>query len=591
MNNEQFRRLLFDNSHSSRPNKSASPTGQQSPPSSRNHVSPTGGPGGHALGSRMRSSIPMTPRTLTKPDFARQLAEYRRDEQNPHPNKKFKSSAAPKGTKLPAGYHDRAARLREFEGGDENDENKGKAEGAAKGGSGLSAEGEQKLKILETRFKKGVIDEATFLQRRRDLGVGGDLESTHMVKGLDWDLLKRVRAGEDVQRKEKPEKEEEEITGERGEGEAEGQGEEEEADVDEEFDKVLDEKEDAALPSAPKEREKKKGSMAPPPAPASTGRKTRDEILRELKASRAAAAAEAAAAAQENALGARFKKIGDSKVEKKRFIEQDENGRRREVLLITDAEGKTKRKTRWLDKSGGTAPAAALAAPDKETKPLGMEVPAEIVAKAAQAKAAQEAEDEDDDIFAGVGADYDPLGDAGSGGDSCDSEEEEEEGEVATKAPAVQKAPTAEPAGEPTKPRNYFATTATQDEEKVENARANPLTKDPVLLAALKRAASLRQASGEDATAAEGEDEEVDRDTLLRRKKFLEEARRREELDAMDMDYGFGGSRGADDEDDEEVILQDTRGGTKRKRGPKKKKGDKDSAADVLSVLEGRKKS
>ncbi|CEN61972.1 hypothetical protein ASPCAL08615 [Aspergillus calidoustus] len=591
MNNEQFRRLLFDNSQpSSKPKNSPSPTSPQLPPNTRSHASPSGGPAGHALGSRMRSSIPMTPRTLTKPDFARQLAEYGRDEQNPHPNKKFKSSAAPKGTKLPAGYQDRAARLRELEGG--NEEDKDKAEGAAKGtgsGSGLSAEGEQKLKILEMRFKKGVIDEATFLQRRRELGVGGDLSSTHMVKGLDWDLLRKVRAGEDVQRREKSE-EEDEAAGERAEGEAEGQGEEkDEVDVDEEFDKVLDGNEEAALPSAPKEREKKKGSMAPPPAPAHTGRKTRDEILRELKASRAAAAAEAAAAAQENALGARFKKIGDSKVEKKRFIEQDENGRRREVLLITDAEGKTKRKTRWLDKPGQTAPAAAPAASDNEAKPLGMEVPAEIAAKAAEAKAAQEAEDEDDDIFAGVGADYDPLGDAGSDGDSSDSEEEE--GEVATKQPAAQKAPTAEPAGEPTKPRNYFATAATQDEEKVESGRANPLTKDPVLLAAIKRAASLRQASGEDAAAAEGEDEEVDRDTLLRRKKFLEDARRREELDAMDIDYGFGGSRGADDEDDEEVILQDTRGGTKRKRGPKKKKGDKDSAADVLSVLEGRKKT
>ncbi|KAL3492216.1 hypothetical protein BJX62DRAFT_236445 [Aspergillus germanicus] len=586
MNNEQFRRLLFDNSQpSAKPNKGASPTGQQSSPNSRSHASPTGGPGGHALGSRMRSSIPMTPRTLTKPDFARQLAEYRRDDQNPHPNKKFKSSAAPKGTKLPAGYQDRAARLRELEGG--NDEDKDKAGGGTGSGIGLSVEGEQKLKILETRFKKGVIDEATFLQRRRELGVGGDLGSTHMIKGLDWDLLRKVRAGEDIQRKEKTEEDEEEFAEERGEGEAEGQGEEKEVDVDEEFDKVLDGNEDAALPSAPKEREKKKGSMAAPPAPAS-GRKTRDEILKELKASRAAAAAEAAAAAQENALGARFKRIGDSKVEKKRFIEQDENGRRREVLLITDAEGKTKRKTRWLDKPGQTAPDAAPAAAVDEAKPLGMEVPAEIAAKAAQAKAAQEAEDEDDDIFAGVGADYDPLGDAGSDGDSSDSEEEEE-GEVATKASAAHKAPTAEPAGEPTKSRNYFATTTTQDEKEVESGRANPLTKDPVLLAALKRAASLRQASGED--AAEGEDEGVDKDMLLRRKKFLEEARRREELDAMDMDYGFGGSRGADDEDDEEVILQDTRGGTKRKRGPKKKKGDKDSAADVLSVLEGRKKT
>ncbi|KAL3460261.1 hypothetical protein BJX64DRAFT_263500, partial [Aspergillus heterothallicus] len=589
MNNEQFRRLLFDNSQPSSKPSRTSPT-DNSPPNSQNYASRTGstpgGPGAHALGSRMRSSIPMTPRTLTKPDFARQLAEYRRDEQNPPPSKKFRSSAAPKGTRLPAGYQDRAARLREVEGGTED---KDKADGAGEGSaSGLSAEAAQKLKILETRFKKGVIDEATFLQRRRELGVGGDLGSTHMVKGLDWDLLRKVRAGEDVEKREK--KEEDTKAAREGEGEDKDAEEEEgrELDVDQEFDKVLEGNEDAALPSAPRERGKKKGTMAPPPAPASTGRKTRDEILRELKASRAAAAAEAAAAAaaaEENALGARFKRIGDSKMEKKRFIEQDENGRRREVLLITDAEGKTKRKTRWLDKPGQTAPAAVFAALDKEAKPLGMEVPAEIAAKTAKAKAMQEAEEEDDDIFAGVGADYNPLGDAGS---AEDSDESEEEGEVATKALTIQKAITAESAGETAKPRNYFAKTATQ-EEKVESDRVNPLAKDPVLLAALKRAASLRQASGEDA-AIEGEDEDVDKDILLRRKKFLEEARRREELDAMDMDYGFGGSRGADDEDDEEVILQDTRGGTKRKRGPKKKKGDKDSASDVLSVLEGRKK-
>ncbi|KAL2810816.1 hypothetical protein BJX63DRAFT_400973 [Aspergillus granulosus] len=584
MNNEQFRRLLFDNPQPSSKPSSTSPVGQ-SPPNNQSHASRTGsapgGLGGHALGSRNRSSIPMTPRTLTKPDFARQLAEYRRDEQNPPPNKKFKSSAAPKGTKLPAGYQDRAARLRELEGGNDAKDKTGGGRGDEGAASGLSAEAAEKLKILETRFKKGVIDEATFLQRRRELGVGGDLGSTHMVKGLDWDLLRRVRAGEDLERREK----EEETRVEDRAGDGEDDEGREEIDVDEEFDKVLDGKEEAALPSAPREREKKRGSMAPPPAPGPTGRKTRDEILRELKASRAAAAAEAAAAAQENALGARFKKIGDSRVEKKRFIEQDESGRRREVLLITDAEGKTKRKTRWLDKPGESAPAAGPAAASKEAEPLGMEVPPEIAAKAARAKAAQDAEDEDDDIFAGVGADYNPLGDAGSDGDSSGSEEE---GEVATKAPAAQKVSATETAGEPTKSRNYFATTSTQ-EENVESDRTNPLTKDPVLLAALKRAASLRQASGEG--AAEGEDEAVDRDTLLRRKKFLEEARRREELDAMDMDYGFGGSRGEDDEDDEQVILQETRGGTKRKRGPKKKRGDKDSAADVLSVLEGRKKT
>ncbi|KAL2827168.1 hypothetical protein BDW59DRAFT_179189 [Aspergillus cavernicola] len=580
MNNDQFRRLLFENNPASSP-KGSNPTGsrqsQGSTPisptenkdthalSSGSAVSPGGGrTHGGALGSRMRSSIPMTPRTLTAPNFAHQLADYRRDAQNPPPNKKFKSSAAPKGTKLPTGYQDRAARLREISG--ESDE-------TTEGSSSNNKEGgaEEKLKEMEERFKTGLIDEETFKGLRRELGFGGDLGSTHMIKGLDWDLLKRIRAGEDVSAST-------EEKGDEGEGE-EKEGvdvieDEEVVDVDEAFDKVLEGNEDEALPSAPKEKEKKKGSMAAPPVPAQ--RKTRDEILRELRASRAAAAAaEADATAHEPALGARFKRIGDTKVEKKRFIEQDENGRRREVLVITDPEGKTKRKTRWLDKPGTTRPSTALPALDKDAKPLGMEVPAEIAAKA---KASQVIEEEDDDIFEGVGADYDPLGD-GSDGDSSESEEDSE---VATTA--SQKAPTRGPEGEPLKSRNYFATTTTE-EEGVESDRANPLTKDPTLLAALKRAAALRQTSTEHAE----EDAGVDKETLLRRKKFLEEAQRREALDAMDMDYGFGGSRNEDDEDDETVILE--RGGTKRKRGPRKKKGDKDSVSDVLGVLEGRKKA
>ncbi|KAL4966360.1 uncharacterized protein BDV14DRAFT_47519 [Aspergillus stella-maris] len=578
MNNEQFRRLLVNNNQPSKPS-SASPTGSsQSPPGnarqSHGARSPQGGSsGGHSLGSRMRSSIPMTPRNLQAPNFAAQLSEYRRDRDGGPPNKKFKSSAAPKGTKLPAGYEDRAAaRVREGE-----------------GVSGI--ENELKLKELEEKLKKGLIDERTFTRVRKELGFGGDLDRTRMVKGLDWDLLRRVRAGEDVEMGEK-EKDE----GEEDKGVAADEGEGPELDMDDEFDKVLEGKGEEALPSAPREKEKKKkGSMAPPPAPAQ--RKTRDEILKELRASRAAAAAAVPAAAPqpELALGARFKKIGDSSAEKKRFIEQDENGRRREVLLITDAEGKTKRKTRWLDPPGTKAPIAEAApsAPGKEAQPLGMDVPAEIAAKI---KAAQDVkEDSDDDIFAGVGADYDPLGGAGSDEDSSDSEGEE--GEVAPKPKAPQEPSSTDKkdsTDEPRiiKPRNYFGTSTTGQEEDVEGNRdrGNPLTRDPTLLAALKRAAALRQAGSADDDGVEGADEEdVDPEVLARRKKFLEEARRREALDAADMDYGFGGSRNEDDED-EEAILLEPRGGNKRKRGPKKKKGDKDSASDVLGVLEGRKK-
>ncbi|RHZ56228.1 hypothetical protein CDV55_100372 [Aspergillus turcosus] len=545
MNNQQFRRLVLDTPSASTRASKASPVDETSPRQDAGVAGAT--PRALALGSRMRSSIPMTPRSVTRVDFARQLAEQRRDSQQP-PTKRFKSSAAPKGTKLPTGYQDRAALLRQVQ--DES-------------GSDI----EKRVQALEEMVKLGQIDQATFDKLRSELGVGGDLKSTHMVKGLDWELLKRVKAGEDVTR-----------VAEDAPASAEAQNEErldQDEDLDEAFDRVLEEKEQTVLPSAPKEKKEKRGTMAPPPLPA---KKTRDEILRELKASRAAAAAATATShSTEPALGGKFKRIGESKVEKKRFIEQDESGRRREVLLITDAEGNTKRKVRWLDKPGESN---GLLAPQKDAKPLGMEVPAEIAAKVA----APPSTDQDDDIFAGVGADYNPLGDE----NEDDSSSDEDEGQIQTTEMATISANEKKPAVEPQKPRNYFST-STQDETPESYRPANPLTTDPTLLAALKRAAALRQVSpSAGGVSGEGE-EDVDDETLLRRKKFLEEARRREELDAADLDFGFGGSRIEDEEDDEAVVFENE-GGKKRKRGPKKKKGDKNSAADVLRVLEGRKK-
>ncbi|EAW06536.1 uncharacterized protein ACLA_082270 [Aspergillus clavatus NRRL 1] len=553
MNNQQFRRLVLDTPVGSSRDQRTSSTGAASGTSLEQDAGLGGAtPRASALGSRMRSSIPMTPRSVTHIDFSRQLAEQRREAHQP-PSKRFKSSAAPKGTKLPTGYQDRAALLRQVQDEGETDI-------------------EKRIQALEEMVKLGQIDRATFEKLRVDLGVGGDLQSTHMVKGLDWELLKRVKAGEDVTK-----------TPEKAPSPAEEAEESGTVDVDEEFDRVLEKGGQAVLPSAPQEKKEKKGTMAPPPAPVPAQTKSRDEILREWKANRAAAAAAAAASSQpaEPALGDKFKRIGDTKVEKKRFIEQDETGRRREVLLITDAEGKTKRKVRWLDKSGESVVENGLLMPDKDAKPLGMEVPAEIAAKAA---VTLPKEDDDDDIFAGVGADYNPLGDDED--DDASSSDEE-----AAQAQAIEKAPIRKdekPMVEPSRPRNYFSTSTTDEPEEADR-RVNPLTKDPTLLAALKRAAALRQASpSAEAAAGEGE-EDVDAETVQRRKKFIEEARRQEALDAMDMDYGFGGSRIEDEEDDEDVIFEDEKS-KKRKRGPKKKKGDKNSATDVLRVLEGRKK-
>ncbi|KAJ5129368.1 uncharacterized protein N7515_005407 [Penicillium bovifimosum] len=540
MNNEQFRRLVADQS-------SSKPKGQSSTPAP--DVSRGGATPGGSLGSRMRSSIPMTPRSVTGVDFARQLFEQRR--QGDRPSKRFKSSAAPKGTALPTGYQDRA-QLRN-------------AEDDAKNGEDI----EKRIKALEEMVKLGQIDQATFDKLRRDLGVGGDISSTHMVKGLDFDLLRRIRAGEDVsQAAEKP------------------TSPPETEDAEEEFERLMEEKAQEEVVAVPKDqkekKEKKKGTMAPPPMKP----KTRDEILRELRASRAAAAA-APAPPPESILGSKFKKLSSAQPEKKRFVERDETGRRREVLLITDAQGNTKRKTRWLDKPVETpVPAAGdLPMPDKSAKPLGMDVPAELAARAAPAP-----EEEDDDIFAGVGDDYNPL----AGLEEDDGSSSDEDGELAArkleKAPVGEeetKPATIEPT--PAKPRNYFATGTSDTAEAEPVDRSNPLTKDPTILAALKRAAALRQAS----PSAEG-DERESSDAALRHKRFLEEARRREAMDAADMDMEFGGSRIEDGEEEDDGVLldfdDDGRGGKKRKRGPKKKKGDKHSAADVLRVMEGRKK-
>lgn len=564
MNNEQFRRLLADNSSSSKSNETVPSQGRNAP----GGATPSSG----LLGSRMRSSIPMTPyvpqlissvtcslsqftmlnrRSVSGVDFVRQLAEQRR-EGDARPSKRFKSSAAPKGTKLPVGYQDRAQlRSSQEESADDI---------------------QNRIKALEEMVKLGQIDQATFEKLRTELGVGGDTESTHMVKGLDWELLKRVKAGEDVSQtaqKANPVPVEEAPV--------------REEDAEEEFERLMEERGKEELVAAPKEqKEKKKGTMAPPPP----RKKTRDEILKELRANRAAAP-KAPAPAPESTLGSRFKKLGDGKPEKKRFVEVDEaTGRRREVLVITDAEGNTKRKVRWIDKSGEVVgSSAALPMPDKAVKPLGMEVPADIAAR--PATSAVPDDDEDDDIFAGVGADYDPF--AGmEEGDSASDEDDERTNKATKKLEqASVKADQMEPEGEavPSQPRNYFTTGTTSAAPEESEDRSNPLAKDPTILAALKRAAALRQTSP---SAEDGDEPE----TSLRYKKFLEEARRRDAMDAADMDLGFGSSRIEDDEDEEGVPLEfeRERGGKKRRRGPKKKKGDKDSVGDVMRVLDGRKK-
>jgi hypothetical protein len=549
MNNTQFRSLLLGNNGSS-----SSPNGQgrnvAATPSQRPSATPM-------LGSRARSSIPMTPRSVTgynsSSDFARQMAEHKRELSGQPPTKKFRSSAAPKGTKLAQGYQDRTS-LRRAD--DEDTDTKD--------------DKQKRLKALEEMMKLQQIDQSTFERLRDGIGVGGDVSSTHLVKGLDWKLLERVKRGEDINAS--PAAKAKELDVEAG------------ADVDEELESVLEKE----VQAVQKEQKAKKGEMAPPPSESAMEgqRMSRDEILQRLKANRALNKQAEAPPPMEPSLGERFKKVGSGdRSEKKRFTEVVK-GRRREVLITTDKDGRTKRKARWLDKE---APAVSDVANGESAKQvLGMEVPAELAAKhQALLFEQQKAEDEDDDIFGGVGADYNPLADISDASD----EESNSDGEVDAAGLKQAKAGSkAEPKAEVSrqKPKNYFSTKGAEEPAD----RSNHLTSDPESMAVLKRAAERRTPRDEaDIGDSAAPTEDQDHEKLLRQKQFLDNLKKRDREDAMDMDLGFGESRFGDEEDEDGPTWEGEESGKKRgrKRGPRKRKGDKDSINDVMGVLAGRK--
>ncbi|KAH7396038.1 hypothetical protein BKA64DRAFT_75456 [Cadophora sp. MPI-SDFR-AT-0126] len=527
MNNSQFRKLVLDT-----PARQASSSSPPDKTTERNGATTS------ALGSRMRSSIPMTPRTVagysTTNTFARQLAERNASASGPS-TKKFRSAAAPKGAKLADGYTDRAKQLRTA--GEEEDEENDKV---------------TRVKALEEMMKLQQIDEETFIKLREEI-LGDEVKDrAKLVKGLDWGLLERVRRGEvgveDVldgtEKKTVPQLDDENAE-----------------DVDDEFEKLEEREVEAKV----KEREKKKGEMAPP---ALTGKKrNRDQILAEMKAARQAAK-EAAAPS----LGSKFKKVGERRAESR--IERD--GKGREVLITVDENGNEKRKVRKVQADPEVEKGHGLLMPDKDAKPLGMEVP--DIPKV-------EEEVDDMDIFDGVGDEYDPL--AGLSEDDSD-EAEKEDGEVKEDKHAPgSMAPPPKPAAS----RNYF----NEPSKSISTDESKPRAlSDPTILAALRKASSLNLPTSEPADAEEAAKE-------ARRKKMLE----RDDRDSQDMDMGFGSSRFADEEDFEEKKFKlsewgkggddeaegSGKGKEKRKRGPKKRKGDSNSAADVMKVLERRKAS
>ncbi len=532
MNNSQFRRLLDESSPQSSLTDSATRSSGL-----RKNASAT-----PLLGSRARSSIPMTPRTVaghsSSNDFARQVAEHKRATL-PH-TKKFRSSAAPKGTKLGAGYQDRAALHRQQEAQSEN-------------ANRSQDDKVERIKALEDMVKLQQIDQATFEKLRDEIGVGGDLGSTHLVKGLDRRLLERVKRGEDVTTREEvptTEKIESEKRAENGSHE-----------VDEELENVLEKE----IQAARREETVKKGEMAPPSSSPLPGENlSRDEILKRLKASRAAALREVSEAkSAEPSLGSRFRKLGgENQTERKKIVEVV-NGRRREVLVVTKAGGPAKRKVRWLDKEDFKLEAHGASGVGEA---LGMEVPVELAAKQkAMLEKKKLEEEEDDDIFGGVGADYNPLG--ANADESDDDSHSETAGEAATR----QEETRAKTAQIGDKPRNYFAATTLDEESTTQTAAVA----DPGVMAALKRAAFIRRAP---ADVGAGE-ESRETDPGPHGKDFLERLRKRESEDAADLDLGFGESRFGDEDDEEGPIWYgEEEGGRKheRKRGAKKRKGNKD---------------
>ncbi|KZZ98781.1 RED-lik [Moelleriella libera RCEF 2490] len=529
MNNEQFRKLMLANQQqSSKPKNGTSPSNKKRAD-------------GGSLGSRKRTSIPLAPRSVASDRIV--SAPQRTDRDEAGLSQKRVKTSAPRGVRLTEGYVDRAQTRQEQ----------------------LEDDRETRLRALEESYKAEKIDVQTYEKLRFEI-AGGDLESTHLVKGLDFKLLGRIRRGENVYDKAKAETRDEATPDE----------------VDENVDEALEALESQEVHAIERAREeKKKGQLST----VQTGKKrTRDQILADLKAARATTKAQA-----EPSLGDRFRKIGTTQKLGTR-VERDRKGR--EVLIIVDADGHEKRKVRKL-KPGEELqeePRSELHMLDKNAKPLGMEIPDEYKKKREPTPEA----DVPVDIFDDVGDDYDPLaGMDDSGSNSEDSFEDlsqlNEDRPKSKYDESAETPPLVKPA---IGPGNYFKNSATKLLSE-EAPRSGPSMSDAAIMAAIKKAATLRRIETEE----DEESRKANAEAEEKRNKLLQMAAR----DDDDLDMGFGTSRFEDEEDFEDQKLSswgrdnDDEGGSsrrpQRKRGPKKRKGDVNSAADVLRVMEQRKES
>jgi len=474
----------------------------------------------------------------------------------------------PKGTRLAAGYTDRTKAYT-----DEEDNEIAK-----------------RVKNLEESMKKGEIDRETFEKLVQEI-TGGDVGTTHLVKGLDRKLLERVRRGEDVlggldKKEEEEEKEEEEA--------------EEVPEVEDAFDELAE----ADVGPITREKTEKIGEKMTRPRPVAGVKRSRNDILKDLKRQREEAAAAAAAEHEKRfpTLGPGFRKInaqGDTR------IETDEKGR--EVLIITGPDGKEKRKVK---KQKVEEPAPEVRHDlDDVNKPINMHNLPEP----------KKEESEDEDIFAGVGSNYNPLANFDDSDDESDEETakpeptapkldaagSQSEGEVSSEAEEDVPAKPKDNAPAAPAKRDYFATTA----RSTSTAEPSDLSAaDATVRAALAKVRNLDENSTllQNLGSTDPNDPASKEARLKKRAAELAASDR----DMEDMDMGFGASRFDDAEEmeregekvkfsqwkglgaegDDEEGEEGGKGPKKvRKRGGKKRKGDKNNADDVLNVMERQK--
>lgn len=432
-------------------------------------------------------------------------------------------------------------------------------------------------------MKLGQIDETTFIKLRDQiLGEEMSIERAALVKGLDWALLKKIKSGEmtieDIVRgstQESPEH-------------SHGENETREKNIDDELDEIEQRKVTAIV----HEKIIKKGEMA---SPALTGKKrTRDQIISDLKASRKAAFDSAPPR-----LGSKFKKVGEPRQQDK--IIKDAKGR--EILITVDQNGSEKRKfLKQINHKSSNDNNHGLLIPDKDAKPLGMVVP--------EHPKVTDIED-NIDIFDDVGDDYDPLAELGNDDDSDEDESPENEikkpGDFTSQVePKVDLSTFNKDSmasqnyqSQPGR-RDYFQTSS-ENSAAAENTSSSstPLIKDPTIIAALKKASqiSLKITNSEEITEDQEEDIAALRAKQERHKRMLQP----DDRDAQDLDMSFGSSRIEDDIDADETNLKLLRWGAlkdeedkneknydakgRRKRGPKKRKADSNNAADVLRMM------